>query len=202
MLSRILTKYWLNFFKCVCFLASSDPILLSSQSTVLLPSCSKIFDIWLFFLCCVCNSGSSNSTYQSILGLVCQAIFRSWFICYNSVCYWIRCYLHLHLDGSIFNFFRFSFIRQSVKKGTLNETPRIESLIFTTYRNRIFEIKLFKLFWQRIFCYRNNMKRYPKSVEDSYIGPALKKWRRRLRAAKSGHHYLYLESNQKQEQSK
>jgi hypothetical protein len=36
------------------------------------------------------------------------------------------------------------------------------------------------------------MKRYPKSVEDSYIGPALKKWRKRLRAAKSGH----LESKQ------
>jgi hypothetical protein len=40
------------------------------------------------------------------------------------------------------------------------------------------------------------MKRYPKSVEDSYIGPALKKWRKRLRTAKSGHPYLYLESKQ------
>jgi len=40
------------------------------------------------------------------------------------------------------------------------------------------------------------MKRYPKSEEDSYIGPYLKKWRKRLRAAKSGHLYPYLESKQ------
>jgi hypothetical protein len=33
------------------------------------------------------------------------------------------------------------------------------------------------------------MKRYPKIVEDSYIGPYLKKWRIKLRDAKGG--YLY-----------
>jgi hypothetical protein len=36
------------------------------------------------------------------------------------------------------------------------------------------------------------MKRYPKVVEDSYIGRYLKKWRKRLRAAKGGDIYPSL----------
>jgi hypothetical protein len=34
--------------------------------------------------------------------------------------------------------------------------------------------------------------RYPKTIEDSYLGRYLKKWRKRVRAAKEGHVYLSL----------
>jgi hypothetical protein len=43
-------------------------------------------------------------------------------------------------------------------------------------------------------------QRYPTPIEDSYIGPYLRKWRKRLRAAQSGHPYPYLESKQENEE--
>jgi hypothetical protein len=36
-------------------------------------------------------------------------------------------------------------------------------------------------------------KRYPKTIEDSYLGPYLRKWRKRLRDAKRGHIYPSLD---------